>query len=88
MDKFINCSVADSLAIERTKLANERTFLSYFRTGVVFLSSGIAIIELEFLSDVRYLGVLLLVISPAVILIGLWRFLKMKKRINGHFDSQ
>lgn len=85
MNRKVSTNLADNLAIDRTKLANERTFLSYFRTAVVFLSSGVAIIELEFLSDVKYLGVFLLVISPMVFIVGIHRFLTMKKRINDYY---
>src|SRR5690606_21577556 len=43
----------DRLAIERTLLANERTFLAYFRTSVVFLTSGVAVLHLEFFAEIR-----------------------------------
>ena len=49
-------ALTDILALDRTKLANERTFLTYFRTFIVFLSSGFAIIKLEILQEIKWMG--------------------------------
>lgn len=48
-----NLNLTDYLALERTRLANERTYLAYFRTFIVFLSSGVAILKLEALNDIK-----------------------------------
>jgi len=74
-------SLTDKLAIERTKLANERTFLAYFRSGIVFLSSGFAIIKLEMLQDIEWIGYLLAIVGPMIFLVGLTRMLYTKRRI-------
>ena len=71
----------DLLAIERTKLANERTFLAYFRTFIVLLSSAIAILKLQVLEEIRFLGYALLVVSPLLLLVGVLRFFYMKKHL-------
>lgn len=78
-------SKTDLLAIERTKLANERTFLAYFRTFIVLLSSAIAIIKLEVLEEIRFLGFGLFVISPMVLLVGVLRFFYVKKHLKGFY---
>lgn len=78
-------SRTDLLAIERTKLANERTFLAYFRTFIVLLSSAIAIIKLEVLEEIRFLGYGLLVVSPIVLLVGVMRFFYVKKHLKGFY---
>ncbi|OIQ22268.1 DUF202 domain-containing protein [Lacinutrix sp. MedPE-SW] len=75
----------DWLAIERTKLANERTFLAYFRTFIVFLGSGITILKLEFLTELKTFGALLTAISPLILLIGIFRLLKTKRVIKKHY---
>jgi len=77
----------DLLAIERTKLANERTFLAYFRTFIVFLSSGLAILKLELLSDIRFLGYMFLVIAPLLLLMGIVRFFTMKSRLKKFYPE-
>jgi putative membrane protein len=75
----------DWLAIERTKLANERTFLAYFRTFVVFLGTGITILKLEMFSDLKSFGIGLLIISPIILAIGIYRLIKVKRNIKKHY---
>jgi putative membrane protein len=65
--------IRDKLAIERTKLANERTFLAYFRTGIFFLGSGFSILKIDFFEEVNYLGWALIILSPILIGIGIYR---------------
>jgi putative membrane protein len=78
-------SLTDKLAVDRTNLANERTFLAYFRTFIVFLSSGLAIIKLDILLEIRWVGVMLTTIAPVLFLIGLFRFLYVKRRIKKYY---
>jgi len=75
----------DYLAIERTRLANERTFLSYFRTAVVLLSSGIAVVNLEVLEEISDLGFFLLLLGPSILILGIVRFLYVKKQIKKYY---
>jgi len=75
----------DYLAIERTRLANERTFLSYFRTAVVLLSSGIAMVQLEMLEEISDLGFFLLLLGPAILVLGIIRFLYVKRQIKKYY---
>ena len=82
----IELTPRDWLAIERTKLANERTFLAYFRTFIVFLGSGITILKLEFLTELKTFGLLLSIISPIILLIGIIRLISVKKKIRSHYD--
>ncbi|WP_452599302.1 DUF202 domain-containing protein [Pontimicrobium sp. MEBiC01747] len=77
----------DWLAIERTKLANERTFLAYFRTFIVFLGTGLTILKLEFFTDLKSFGLILLVISPIILIIGLYRLMRVKKNIKRHYNA-
>lgn len=77
-------SYTDKLANERTVLANERTFLAYFRTTIVFLSSGVAIIKLDALTDLMALAYLLIVLSVLLFGIGYLRYIKVKKRLAPH----
>ena len=71
----------DWLAIDRTRMANERTFLAYFRTFVVILSSGVAILKVEALEEMASLGVFFVIVAPIVLLIGVARFLYVKRHI-------
>lgn len=78
-------SNTDKLALERTKLANERTFLAYFRTFVVFASSGIAILKLSLFEEIRYLGYVLLIISPILLFTGILRFWYVKQKLSKYY---
>jgi len=71
----------DHLALERTRLANERTFLAYFRTSVIFMASGFSVIELQALQEIYWVGIVLLLLSPLVFLVGLVRMIQVKRRI-------
>lgn len=71
----------DWLAIDRTRMANERTFLAYFRTFVVILSSGVAILKVEMLEDMFDLGIFFVAIAPVILVIGVGRFLYVKRHI-------
>lgn len=81
-----NLTTRDWLAIERTKLANERTFLAYFRTFIVFLGTGIAILRLEFFSELKTFGIILVSISPIILFIGLIRLFRVKHKIKKHYN--
>ena len=67
--------------------SNERTFLAYFRTFIVFISSGFAIIKLDMLVEIRWVGIMLIIIAPILFLIGLIRFLYVKRSIIKHYSS-
>lgn len=75
----------DLLAVERTRLANERTFLAYFRTFIVFLSSGFAILKIEVLKEIVVVGYFLTGLSPILLIIGIARFLYVKRQLRKHF---
>lgn len=78
-------NLTDSLAIDRTKLANERTFLAYFRTFIVFLSSGIAILKMDALQEIVSVGYFLVFISPILLATGIIRFYYVKRHIKKYF---
>lgn len=86
--KLNNLSRTDGLAIERTRLANERTFLAYFRTFVVFLSSGFAILKIEILQEIRDVGYFLIILAPVLLLIGILRFLYVKRQIRKYYPRE
>lgn len=88
MEKPSDLIVRDFLAIERTRLANERTFLSYFRTFVVMLSSGFAILHLELFDELKWLGVILLVVAPIILFVGIGRLIYVKRRIRKYYTSE
>lgn len=72
------------LALLRTRLANERTLLSYIRTSLYFLVGGIALLKVEDLERISILGYVSFIISGFLVVIGLWRFLKLFRKLEGH----
>jgi len=87
IDEFTNKEdliLRDHLAIERTKLANERTLFSYIRTALYLLTAGIGIFEVKSIIHLRWLGTLCLIISLLILLIGIYRFLLMRKHLRGY----
>lgn len=72
---------ADLLAAQRTHLANERTFLAYFRTAAALLTSGFAILHLEFFEKMRDFSQILLVSAPVILLVGAGRFFTVRRRV-------
>jgi len=85
-DILAELNLNDALAIERTNLAVERTFLSYFRTAVVFASAGFTIVRLATLYEqIMELGVVLLVVSPLILLVGIWRYIVVYKRVKKEY---
>lgn len=85
--KKSNLNLTDFLAVERTRLANERTFLAYFRTFIVILSSGLAIIKLDILQEIKGLGYFFLIISPILLIIGIARLFYVKRKIKNIYNS-
>ncbi|NNK27542.1 MAG: DUF202 domain-containing protein [Flavobacteriaceae bacterium] len=77
----------DFLAIERTKLANERTFLAYFRTFIVFLGTGVTILKLEIFSELKSFGLVLVIMSPIILIIGLVRLFQVRRGIRRHYKQ-
>tara|TARA_R100001377_G_C3183469_1_gene107592 strand:+ start:817 stop:1161 length:345 start_codon:yes stop_codon:yes gene_type:complete len=71
----------DYLAIERTRLANERTLLSYVRSSLYLLLGGIAFLQLEEFPNFKFLSVLALVFSALFFIVGLYRFVLLKKSL-------
>ncbi|WP_460218607.1 DUF202 domain-containing protein [Psychroserpens sp. MEBiC05023] len=86
MDTENTLITRDWLAIERTKLANERTFLAYFRTFLVILGTGVTILKLEFFSDLKSYGIILIILSLILLLIGVLRLFSVKRTIRKHYN--
>jgi len=76
---------ANSMALDRTVLANERTFQAWIRTGLAALVSGLGVAK--FLQDTMPLPVLLIVVSILVLfstlafLLSAWRYSHLHLRI-------
>ncbi|MGR3809151.1 DUF202 domain-containing protein [Jiulongibacter sp. NS-SX5] len=85
MEEKKDLILRDWLAIERTKLANERTFLAYFRTAFVFLATGLTFLKLDYFEDVRWVGFIFLGLFPITLILGIIRWIKVKRNIEGYY---
>lgn len=86
-DTTENIILRDFLALERTTLANERTLFAYIRTSLYLILGGIAFLQLEEFSRLRWLGYLSFSISSFLIVFGLLRFILLKRKL-GKFYSK
>ncbi|MBN1767881.1 MAG: DUF202 domain-containing protein [Prolixibacteraceae bacterium] len=75
----------DYLALERTKLANERTLLAYTRTSLYMILGGIAFLQLKDFNSISWLGYMTIILSIVFILIGIFRYIQIKKRLKKYY---
>lgn len=80
-------TLSDYLAMERTKLANERTLLSYIRSSLYLVVGGIALLQVKELQEIRFFGYFSLAISVVVLVIGIFRYLQLKKQLRKMYKS-
>ena len=77
----------DFLALERTKLANERTFLSYTKFSLYLLTAWFAVVQVENLQPFLALGYGALALSGLIFLIGLVRFLLLRRQLRKFYQT-
>ena len=83
-----NLEIRDTLAIDRTKLANERTFLAYLRTAMALVLAGLTFLKV-FAHDPFYIGIgiVFMCVGLSAALFGLYRFLKKKRKVSQYADA-
>ena len=79
-EKYVDMTLRDFLALDRTKLANERTYLGYMRTFISLLASGVGFIRFIEIELVKYVGIALCLISPLFFIVGTWKYYSIEKR--------
>lgn len=83
MEKKINKDLIlrEKLALERTDMAIDRTLLSFIRTALYFAVAGLSVQNLLQLNNGLWVEILFFVLSFVVLLIGIFRFLRQKRRL-------
>jgi putative membrane protein len=71
----------DYLALDRTVLANERTLFSYIRLSLGIVAVGVGMIEILDIKAAVVSGCILVALSPLVCVIGVLRFIAMRKKL-------
>lgn len=72
----------DTLALDRTRLANQRTLLSYVRTGIYLAFTGMGILQFSETNRLNWLAWLFIGLGAIVAIIGIFVYRKMSKKIN------
>lgn len=78
-------TLRDHLALERTRLGNERTLMSYIRSSLYLLIGGIALVQLEGLGNLRYVGYMALTLCVLFAVVGYYRFLRLRKQLDRYY---
>lgn len=78
----------DYLALERTKLANERTLFAYIRTSLYLILAGMTMIQLRDLGSIQWIGIVSLVSSGIILIIGINRYFKLNKELKSYYSNQ
>lgn len=78
----------DILALERTRLANERTLLTYGRTSLYLIVGGVALLKVEQFENTKTIGVVILVLSLLLFLFGVYRYIRLRKKIKSQLNKQ
>lgn len=76
----------DTLAIDRTRLANQRTLLAFVRTGLYLCFTGIGIFHINKDDTLDWLAWTAIGIGIFIAIIGLINYLKMAKKIAGKYQ--
>jgi putative membrane protein len=69
------------LAAERTVLSNERTLLAYARTALTLFVAGASFLQFFEHQSMIWVGRFFIPFGLATFAVGIWRYLKMKKRL-------
>ncbi|WP_421889206.1 DUF202 domain-containing protein [Marinoscillum sp.] len=77
----------DLLALDRTKLANQRTLLAFVRTSLYLVVSGIAVIKVDFLENISFLGFILVGISVIVLALGIWNYFHFRLKMMNQYRT-
>jgi len=87
--KYINRNLPlnDQLAAARSLLADERTFLSYQRTGITLAIAGITFIKFFDTLWIVIVGWGLLPIALCSVIVGAYRYKKMRDVIKNAEDE-
>jgi len=77
----------DTLALDRTKLANQRTLLSYIRTGIYFIMTAIGLSYLGKNTGFGWAEWALTGVGIVAVVIGFVSYFVIRKKINSAYDG-
>lgn len=71
----------DHLAMDRTKLANYRTMLAFVRTSLYLVVSGLAVMNVDVLEGISFLGWVLIGSSLLTLSAGFWNYFHFRAKM-------
>jgi putative membrane protein len=77
----------DTLAIDRTRLANQRTLLSFIRTGLYLIVTALGIYQFSHTSRFYWTVWILAVLGGMTIVIGITNYLLMRKKVQKAYSD-
>ena len=78
----------DTLAIDRTRLANQRTLLSFVRTGLYLIVTALAIFQFTHAGTQSWPAWVLIIVGTAVIIGGFINYSYMHRKIERSYSGQ
>lgn len=74
-------TLRDTLAIDRTRLANQRTLLAFLRTGLYMVIAALAVFQIKEEIDMPEAVWVLVGVGITIIIIGIINYLLMRRKI-------
>lgn len=74
-------TLRDTLAIDRTRLANQRTLLAFLRTGLYMVIAALAVFQIKEEIDIPEAIWVLVGVGITIIIIGIINYLLMRRKI-------
>lgn len=71
----------DTLALDRTRLANQRTLLAFVRTGLYLAVTGAGIFQFSDTNRFFWLAWILIGVGIVVAAFGIWTYWNMQRKI-------
>ena len=71
----------DTLAIDRTRLANQRTLLSFIRTGLYLIVTALGIFQFSKTGNYDWTAWTLDVLGGITVIVGIVNYLYMHKKV-------
>lgn len=76
----------DTLALDRTKMANQRTLLAFVRTGLYLSITGIGIFQFSNTNRFYWIGWGLIGLGVVIAIIGTVNYWKMSHKIANNYN--
>ncbi|MCB0600178.1 MAG: DUF202 domain-containing protein [Saprospiraceae bacterium] len=77
----------DTLAIDRTRLANQRTLLSFIRTGLYLIVTALGIYQFSKTSKFLWTVWILAALGAVTVVIGIINYLYMHKKVEKAYSD-